>query len=99
MPFGLTNAPTSFMDLINRIFRKQLDKFVIVFINDILIYSRNQEEHDENLRLTLQILKEHQLYAKFSKCEFWLSKVHSLRHIISAKGIHMDPAKIEAVIN
>ena len=99
MPFGLTNAPTAFMDLMNRIFRKHLDKFVIVFIDDILIYSKNQEEHEEHLKLTLQILREHQLYAKFSKCEFWLSKVHFLGHVVSAEGISVDPAKIEAVIN
>ena len=99
MPFGLTNAPAAFMDLMNRVFRKHLDKFVIVFIDDILIYSKNQEEHEEHLKLTLQILREHQLYAKFSKCEFWLSKVHFLGHVVSAEGISVDPAKIEAVIN
>ena len=87
MPFGLTNAPAAFMDLMNRIFREYLDKFVIVFIDDILIDSRNQEEHQEHLRLALQTLKEHQLYAKFSKCEFWLSKVHFLGHVVSAEGI------------
>ena len=83
----------------NRVFREHLDKFVIVFIDDILIYSRNQEEHEEHLRLTLQILKEHQLYAKFSKCEFWLSKVHFVGHVVSAEGISVDSAKIEAVID
>ena len=87
------------MDLMIRVFREHLDKFVIVFIDDILIYSRNQEKHEEHLRLTLQILKEHQLYAKFSKCEFWLSKVHFLGHVVSAEGISVDPAKIEAVID
>ena len=99
MPFGLTNAPAAFMDLMNRVFREHLDKFVIVFIDDILIYSRNQEEHEEHLRLTLQILKEHQLYAKFSKFEFWLSKVHFVGHVVSAEGISVDSAKIEAVID
>ena len=99
MPFGLTNAPAAFMDLMNRVFREHLDEFVIVFIDDILIYSRNQEEHEEHLRLTLQILKKHQLYAKFSKYEFWLSKVHFLGHVVSAEGISVDSAKIEAVID
>ena len=97
MPFGLTNAPAAFMDLMNRVFRKYLDKFVIVFIDDILIYSKNPEEHEEHLRLALQTLKEHQLYAKFSKCEFWLKKVHFLGHVVSAEGILVDPTKIEAV--
>ena len=97
MPFGLTNAPAAFMDLMNRIFREYLDKFVIVFIDDILIYSRNQEEHQEHLRLALQTLKEHQLYAKFSKCEFWLSKVLFLGHVVSTEAISVDPTKIEAV--
>ena len=97
MPFGLTNAPAAFMDLMNRVFRKYLDKFVIVFIDDILIYSKSPEEHEEHLRLALQTLKEHQLYAKFSKCEFWLRKVHFLGHVVSAEGITVDPAKIEAV--
>ncbi len=75
MPFGLTNAPAAFMDLMNRVFKEYLDKFVIVFIDDILIYSRSKEEHAEHLRIALQTLKEHRLYAKFSKCEFWLDRV------------------------
>ena len=97
MPFGLTNAPAAFMDLMNRVFKDYLDKFVIVFIDDILIYSRSKEEHEEHLRIALQMLKQNQLYAKFTKCEFWLEKVHFLGHVVSKEGISMDPAKIEAV--
>ncbi|KAL5558538.1 hypothetical protein UlMin_034749 [Ulmus minor] len=97
MPFGLTNAPAAFMDLMNRVFKEYLDKFVIVFIDDILIYSRNRDEHAEHLRVTLQTLKEHRLYAKFSKCEFWLDRVQFLGHVISKEGITVDPVKIEAV--
>ncbi|XP_062088884.1 uncharacterized protein LOC133795448 [Humulus lupulus] len=97
MPFGLTNAPAAFMDLMNRVFKDYLDKFVIVFIDDILVYSRSQEEHEEHLRLTLEKLKEKQLYAKFKKCEFWLENVAFLGHIVSKDGIAVDPSKIEAV--
>ncbi|KAL5546618.1 hypothetical protein UlMin_006305 [Ulmus minor] len=97
MPFGLTNAPAAFMDLMNRVFKEYLDKFVIVFIDDILIYSRSRDEHAEHLRVTLQTLKEHRLYAKFSKCEFWLDRVQFLGHVISKEGITVDPVKIEAV--
>ena len=99
MLFGLTNAPATFIDLMNRVFCEHPDKFVIVFVDDILIYSRNQEEHKEHLGLTLQILKEHQLYAKFSKCEFWLINVHFMVHVVSTEGISVDPAKIEAMID
>ncbi|XP_052197382.1 uncharacterized protein LOC127804547 [Diospyros lotus] len=97
MPFGLTNAPAAFMDLMNQTFRPFLDKFVIVFIDDILIYSTSESDHEEHLRVVLQTLKDHKLYAKFSKCEFWLTQVAFLGHIISAEGIAVDPAKIEAV--
>ncbi|KAL5555998.1 hypothetical protein UlMin_038234 [Ulmus minor] len=97
MPFGLTNAPAAFMDLMNRVFKAYLDKFVIVFIDDILVYSRSQEEHANHLRMVLQTLVEHRLYAKFSKCEFWLQSVQFLGHVISKDGLSVDPAKIEAV--
>ena len=99
MPFGLTNAPAAFMDLMNRVFSPYLDKFVIVFIDDILVYSGSPEEHVEHLRTVLQILRERQLYAKFSKCQFWFDKVDFLGHVISAKGISVDPQKIEAIVN
>ncbi|GJZ77400.1 putative reverse transcriptase domain-containing protein [Tanacetum coccineum] len=97
MPFGLTNAPTIFMDLMNRVCKQYLDKFMIVFIDDILIYSKNEKEHDEHLKLILELLKKEELYAKFSKCGFWLSKVLFLGHVIDSEGIHVDPAKIESI--
>ena len=99
MPFGLTNAPAAFMDLMNRVFSPYLDKFVIVFIDDILVYSDSLEQHAEHLRTVLQILRERQLYAKFSKCKFWLDKVAFLGHVISAEGISVDPQKIKAIVN
>ena len=91
MPFGLTNAPAAFMDLMNRIFRPYLDQFVIVFIDDILIYPGSGEEYAKHLRIVLQKLREHRLYAKLSKCQFWLDSVAFLGHIVSAEGVSVDP--------
>ncbi|GJX59414.1 putative reverse transcriptase domain-containing protein [Tanacetum coccineum] len=99
MPFGLTNAPTVFMDLMNRVCEPYLDKFVIVFIDTILIYSRDEKEYEEHLKTILELLKKEELYAKFSKCEFWIYTVKFVRHVIDSSGIHMDPTKIEAVKN
>ena len=99
MPFGLTNAPTAFMDLMNRVFHEYLDCFVIVFIDDILIFSKSMEEHKEHLRIVFQILREKKLYAKFKKCEFWLDQVVFLGHVISEVGISVDPSKVEVVVD
>jgi hypothetical protein len=94
MSFGLTNAPAYFMYLMNKVFMQYLDKFVVVFIDDILVFSQNEEEHEEHLRMVLQKLREHQLYAKFSKCDFWLKEVSFLGHIITDGGIVVDPSKV-----
>jgi hypothetical protein len=99
MSFGLTNAPTYFMYLMNKVFMDYLDKFMIVFIDDILIFSKNEEEHDEHLRLVLQKLRENQLYAKLNKCEFWLKEVSFRGHIISEGGISVDPSKVKDVLS
>ena len=98
MPFGLTNTP-AFMDLMNRVFQPYLDRFVIIFIDDNLVYSGSSEEHSKHLRIVLQTLRERQLYAKLSKCQFWLDKVAFLGHVISVEGVSVDPQKIEAVVN
>ncbi|GJZ55222.1 putative reverse transcriptase domain-containing protein [Tanacetum coccineum] len=97
MPFGLTNAPTVFIDLMNRVCKPYLDRFMIVFIDDILIYSKSRKEHEGHLKLIFKLLKEEELYAKFSKCEFWLSKVHFLGHVIDSEGILVDPTKIKSI--
>ncbi|KAK8949163.1 hypothetical protein KSP39_PZI006059 [Platanthera zijinensis] len=99
MSFGLTNAPSAFMDMMNRVFKDFLDKFVVVFIDDVLIYSRNAAEHDQHLRLVLSALRDHQLYAKLSKCEFWLPQVSFLGHVVNKDGISVDPEKISAVMD
>ena len=99
MPFGLTNAPTTFMDLMNRVFQPYVDQFVVVFIDDILVYSKDAQEHEQHLKIVLQTLREKKLYAKLSKCEFWLKEVSFLGHIVSAEGIKVDPTKIEVVVN
>jgi hypothetical protein len=99
MSFGLTNAPAYFMDLMNKVLVEYLDKFVVVFIEDILIFSKNEEEHDEHLHLVLQKLKENQLYTKLNKCEFWLKEVSFLGHIISEGGISVDPSKVKDVLS
>nr|GEZ22016.1 putative reverse transcriptase domain-containing protein [Tanacetum cinerariifolium] len=99
MPFGLTNAPAVFMDLMNRVCKPYLDKFVIVFIDDILIYSCNKGEHANHLRIILELLRKEELYAKFFKCDFWIITVQFVGHLIDSRGLHVDPAKIEAVKN
>ena len=99
VPFVLTNAPATFMCLMNSVFSRYLDNFVLVFLDDILVYSKNEEEHEEHLRLTLQLLREHQLYANLTKCDFYRDRIQYLGHIISEEGISMGPEKIEAIMN
>jgi hypothetical protein len=98
MSFGLTNAPAHFTYLMNSVFMPELDKFVVVFIDDILIYSKNEEEHAQHLRIVLTCLREHQLYAKFSKCAFWLEEIQFLGHVLSTKGIAVDPSKVKDIL-
>jgi hypothetical protein len=95
--FGLTNAPAYFMNLMNKVFMEELERFVVMFIDDILIYSETVEEHEEHLRIVLERLRQQKLYAKFSKCEFWMEKVAFLGHVLSAEGITVDPSKVESV--
>ena len=99
MPFGLTNAPVAFMDLMHRIFQPYLYQFIMVFVDDILIYSQSEEEHEDHLRVLLQLMRDHQLYAKFSKCEFWFTEVRFLGHVVSASGVSMDPKKVEVMMS
>jgi hypothetical protein len=99
MSFGLTNAPAYFMYLMNKVFMEYLDKFVMVYIDDILIFSKMEEEHKKHLRMVLEKIRSNQLYAKFSKCEFWLTEVVFLEHVISAGGISVDPSKVKDVLN
>jgi hypothetical protein len=99
MSFELTNAPAHFLYLMNSVFMQELDKFVVLFIDDILIYSENEEKDVEHLRIVLSRLREHKLYAKLSKCEFWLNKVPSLGHVLSGEGISVDPTKVQEVLD
>jgi hypothetical protein len=99
MSFGLTNAPSYFMYLMNKVFIEYLDKFVVVFIDDILVYSETEEEHEEHLRLVLEKFRANQLYTKFSKCEFWLTEVAFLGHVISTGGVLVDPGKVKDLLN
>ena len=99
IPFGLTNAPAAFMDLMKKVFHLYLDQFFIVFIDDILVYSKNAEEHAFHFQIILQTLRDRQLYAKFSQCEFWLNKVVFLGHVVFGNSIFIDPRKVEAIVN
>jgi hypothetical protein len=99
MPFGLTNVPTYFMHLMNKVFMEYLDKFIAVFIDDILIFSKTEEDHEKHLRLVLEKLGSNKLYTKFSKCEFWLTEVAFLGHVIFVGGVSVDPSKVKNVFN
>ena len=98
MPFGLTNALAAFMNLMHRVFQPYLDQFFVVFVDDILIYSQSEWEHDYHLRIVLQLLIDHPMYAKFSKCEFYLTEMRFLRHVVSTSGVSVDPEKVEVVM-
>jgi len=98
-PFGLTNAPTTFMSMMNGVFHAYLDKFILIFIDDILVYSSSIEEHKGHLHIVLQTLRENQLFTKFNKCEFFKDQIQYLRHVISSEGIALDPEKIETIMN
>lgn len=99
MSFGLTNAPAYFMNLMNKVFMEYLGRFVIVFIDDILVYSKSEEEHEEHLRSVLSKLRDHQLYAKFKKCEFWMKEVTFLGHVVSERGLAVNPSKVQDVLD
>ena len=99
LPFGLTNAPAAFMDLMHRVFQPYLDQFFVVFVDDILIYSQSEREHEDHLRIVLQLLRDHQLYARFSKCEFWLIEVRFMGYLVSPSGVSVDPEKVETVMS
>ena len=99
MPFGLTNALVAFMDLMHRVFQPYLDQFIVVFVDDILIYSKYEKDHEGHLRVIVQTLREHQLYAKFSKCEFWLTEVRFLSHVLSASRVFVDLEKVESIMS
>ena len=99
IPFRLTNTPVAFMDLMHRLFQPYLDRFVVVFVDDILIYSKSKEEHEDHLRIVLQALRDHQLYAKFSKCEFWLTEVRFLGHVMLTSGVSVDLKKVKALMS
>ena len=99
MHFGLTNTPVAFIDLMHRVFQPYLDQFFVVFVDDILIYSKSKEEHEDHLRVVLQVLRDHKLYAKFSKCEFWLTEMKFLRHVVLALGVSVDLEKVKAIMS
>ena len=99
MPFRLTNPPTAFMDLMHRVFQLYLDQFFVAFFYDILIYFKSEKEHEGHLRIVLQVLRDHKFYAKFSKCEFWLTEVKFLRHVVLASGVSVDSEKVEVVMS
>ena len=99
MPFGLKNALAAFMDLMHRVFQPYLDQFVVVYVDDILIYSQSEWEHEYHLRIVLQLLRDHQLYAQFNKCEFWLTEVRFWGHVVSTPGVSVDLEKVETVMS